>query len=271
MAQDFKVGAIFGAGIAVDFVDLAEADFAAGAGAAYTPPERGRFRVVAARVIQLLADIQGIITTNQTSAGTIRVPSGLTATDDAGEGRFFFVINQGSGIVTVQDHTGGAIGTVNPNGQVFIFHTTNNAWIITRSIGGGGMIPTAATQVTVTTTVDATEYDLFVNGSSTPPAAMGPDDFNTGWASDAYCQACLDVDLSNMLAGDTIWIKLEKAVDGSNFEIIEDVEYTGVQGKPLKPFHIETNTGYEIKCSARRSGGAAVAIEVLWWGLGNTA
>lgn len=266
---DILAGATFGAGIGISFLPLTEADFAAAAGAAYVPPEIGTQRTVAARVIQLLQDSSGFILTTQTSAGTVRVPCGLTATDDAGLGRFYFMINSGVGVVTIQDYTGAAIGALNPGNQVFIFHTTNNVWIITISVGAG-MTTTAAQSITVTVTAAATNYDLLQAGSVTPPAALAPEDLNPLWTPNGFAEVHLEVDLMTMLAGDDATITIEKQVDGATWVTLETVSLSGVQDPDVIKFMIETNTGFPIRVGIQRDGGASYEVEVLYWGKGSS-
>ncbi|KKN46855.1 hypothetical protein LCGC14_0668670 [marine sediment metagenome] len=269
MPVDILVGGTFGAGIGISFLALSEADFAAAAGAAYVPPERGVQRTVAARVVQLLQDSKGIIVTSQTSAGTVRMPCGLTATDDAGPGRFYFFVNSGTGVVTIQDNTGGAIGALNPGNQVFIFHTTNNVWIITIPVGAG-MTTTAAQSITVTVTAAVTDYDLFQAGSVTPPVALAPEDLNPLWTPGGYAEVHLEVDLLAMLAGDDAVITIEKQVDGGTWVTLESVTLDGVQDPEVIKFMIETNTGFPIRAGIQRAAGAAYNAEVLFWGKGSS-
>lgn len=128
MAKRTVDGLHVGGGVAVNFLELTEGIFATAPGAAYAPPERGQFRVVAARTVQLLQDAQGVLRSTQTSPGTIRMPAGVPATNDAGDGRQFLFLNDGTGTVTLQDHTGAVIGTVAAGVEVEIVHETGNAW-----------------------------------------------------------------------------------------------------------------------------------------------
>lgn len=130
MTSKTNTGGEFSAGISVEFEELTEAEFAGGVGAAYAPPERGVFRIIAARVAQLLADAPGVIETTQTSAATIRTPSGLVATNDAGDGRFFLIKNNGTGSITIDDHLGGGIGSISAGGDAILKHNENNTWRI---------------------------------------------------------------------------------------------------------------------------------------------
>lgn len=125
-------------GIAGEYEALTEAEIAAAPGAAYTPPEIGNFRVVASRVVQLLADSPIYFETFQTSAATLRVPSGATATNDAEDGRFYFIRNSitATGILTVQDSAGTELGTLNTGDLAIVIHGENNAWDITDPISG---------------------------------------------------------------------------------------------------------------------------------------
>ncbi len=139
MAYEMRATPRFGAGVAVEFEEITEAEFAAAAGAAYAPPERGIFRVVAARTAQFLADIPGVVRTTQGAAATVRMPSGVAgATNDAGDGRHILLINDGVGNIVVQDDTAGAIGFVAPGSEVLMVHETANAWRITINTATAG-------------------------------------------------------------------------------------------------------------------------------------
>ena len=158
MSKEFKSGIQAGAGFAGSFLQIEEADFAAAPGDPYVPPERGTFRTVAARTVQFLADITGVVTTNQTSAATIRAPSGATATDDAGPGREIFIRNLGVGDITVQDNLGGAVGTIAATDDALLVHTENNVWLLMPLSGGAG--PSAALRYFTTVVGNALEGDL---------------------------------------------------------------------------------------------------------------
>lgn len=129
----------FDAGIAVNFEELTEAEFAGAVGAAYAPPERGVFRIVAARVAQLLQDVPGNVRTSQTTAATVRLPSGLAVSNDAGAGRQFIFRNGGTGLITIHDHLGGAVGTVAAGIDVRIDHEEGDVWRLTSLAAGGGI------------------------------------------------------------------------------------------------------------------------------------
>jgi len=116
-------------GAALNYIDILESDFAAAAGAAYTPPELGTFRRVGgSRIIQFLKNIPGVIETFQTSAATIRLPSGLVATNDALDGRQIWIKNSGTGNVTVEDHLGNNLDDIEDGVLAFAAHKDNDNW-----------------------------------------------------------------------------------------------------------------------------------------------
>jgi len=126
-------------GFAGEYEALTEAEIATAPGAAYAPPEEfGVFRVVASRVVQLLGDAPIFVETYQTSAATLRVPSGLTATNDAEDGRFFFLKNNSTatGDVSIEDHLGTLLKKIRTGDMVVAVHSENNTWTVSNPITG---------------------------------------------------------------------------------------------------------------------------------------
>jgi len=116
-------------GAAFNYVDILESDFAAVAGAAYTPPELGTYRRInVSRVIQFLKNIPGIVETHQTTAATVRLPCGLIATDDALSGRQIWIKNSGTEQIIIQDNLGSSIVTIYPGVLILVEHKDNNNW-----------------------------------------------------------------------------------------------------------------------------------------------
>lgn len=121
-------------GLALEYLDLIEADFAAANGAAYVPPERdGNFsarRINAARTMQLLYDCPVVVETFQASAATLHLPANTASdiTDDAGNGRFFIIKNSGTGNITIKDYLGVTLYTVHASYATFIVGNSNNSW-----------------------------------------------------------------------------------------------------------------------------------------------
>jgi hypothetical protein len=119
-------------GIALEHIELIETDFAAAAGAAYTPPEEGdRRRIDVSRTIQLLAQCPVIVQTYQTSAATIRFPASTASedTNDSGGGRYFLIKNSGAGNLFVQDYLGAALRTIKPGHLVTVHSVGTNQWL----------------------------------------------------------------------------------------------------------------------------------------------
>jgi len=118
-------------GISLEYADIGESVFVSVAGAAYTPPERGDFRRVGGtRLVQLLQECPGVVETFQTSAGTLRLPANTVseATNDAGDGRIFFLKNSGTGNIVVEDYLGASLYTLSSGSIVIIMGNTANTW-----------------------------------------------------------------------------------------------------------------------------------------------
>jgi len=128
MAREFFDTVATKAGLAGEYEELIESEFAASAGPAYTPGEDGIFRVVASRTIQLLKGSPIYVETFQDSAATLRVPSGLIASNDANDGRFYFVKNSGIGNVALQDHLGGSLAAIRKGQFVVALHGDDDNW-----------------------------------------------------------------------------------------------------------------------------------------------
>ena len=119
-------------GLAGEYADISEAVFASANGAAYSPPEDdGDFRRInAARTVQLLGSCPVSVETFQTTTATIRLPANTVTdlTDDAGDGRLFFLTNSGTGVLVVEDYLGTVLYRVPTSGKVIIAGNTNNNW-----------------------------------------------------------------------------------------------------------------------------------------------
>jgi len=131
MSKDFfELGRFYG-GLSLEYSAITEVDITASAGSAYTPPERGNFRRInIARAIQLLQDATGVVETFQTSAAELRLPANTItdATNDAGNGRLFFLKNSGTGSISVKNYLGNPIWTLKQSGIVIIVGNDNNNW-----------------------------------------------------------------------------------------------------------------------------------------------
>jgi hypothetical protein len=121
-------------GLALEYLDLIEADFAAANGAAYTPPERNGNvsfrRINVARTIQLLYDCPVVVETFQTSAVILTLPASTASeiTDDAAEGRLFVVKNAGTGKVTIKDYLGTILFVLPAGLCIQVTGNSNNQW-----------------------------------------------------------------------------------------------------------------------------------------------
>lgn len=121
----------FFGGISLEYIELTETDFTAAAGAAYVPPERGSYRRIAgSRQIQLLMDAAGVIETKQLSAAEVFLPANtiLDETNDAGNGRLFFIKNSGTSTIVIKDYSGNALWIVQESGMVVVVGNDNNNW-----------------------------------------------------------------------------------------------------------------------------------------------
>jgi len=117
-------------GLSLEYQELGEGDFATTPGPAYVPPERGVFKVTAARTVQLLAECPGVVETFQTSPGVVGLPANtvLDATNDAGDGRIFFFKNSGTGQILIQDYLGAPLHTAGPDTIIVVLGNTANQW-----------------------------------------------------------------------------------------------------------------------------------------------
>jgi len=118
-------------GLSLEYSALTEADFTATAGAAYAPPERGNFRRInVTRTLQLLMDATGVIETFQTSAAEVRLPANTIteATNDAGNGRLFFLKNSGTGSIVIKDYLGTTLWTAKQYAIVMVVGNDNDNW-----------------------------------------------------------------------------------------------------------------------------------------------
>ena len=229
-------------GIAGEYEALTEAEIAAAPGAAYTPPESGNFRVVASRVVQLLADSPIYIETFQTSAATLRVPSGSTSTNDAEDGRLYFIrnANTATGALTIQNSSGTILGIVNPGDLVIIIHGENNTWDVTDPISSTGSGSSDLRNVFIhdhflsgnadTDEMGLMGWRLFVTGTGAVITFTGEADhpgiivLNAGTSSTARCAVALGDSSgvgSRVVLGGTNPINLEflfKFPDATSFD-----------------------------------------------------
>jgi len=131
MSKDFfELGRFYG-GLSLEYSAIAEADFISASGSAYIPPERGNFRRInVSRSIQLLQDATGVIETFQTSTAEIRLPANTLSdsTNDAGNGRLFFLKNSGTSYIVIKDYLGTSLWTVQQYGIIIVVGNDNNNW-----------------------------------------------------------------------------------------------------------------------------------------------
>lgn len=131
MAKEFyQLIRSFG-GLSLEYTSIQESDFSDTAGTAYTPPERGEFRRIDVdRSIQLLQDCPGVVETFQTTVGSIHLPANTfsESTNDAGNGRVFYLKNSGSSSILIKDYLGNTLYTLNKNKYVQILSNNNNLW-----------------------------------------------------------------------------------------------------------------------------------------------
>jgi len=131
MSRDiYQLLRVFG-GISLEYLDLVESDFADIPLSPYIAPERGDFRrIVEERVIQLLQDAPGVIETFQTSSAELRLPANTIAesTNDAGNGRLFFLKNSGTGQIVVKNYLGNTLWTIQNLGIVIVVGNDNDNW-----------------------------------------------------------------------------------------------------------------------------------------------
>jgi hypothetical protein len=142
-------------GLSLEYEDISESDFAAANGAAYTPPERGTEsrgirRINVARAIQILAECPGVIETFQSADAELRLPANtvLEATNDAGNGRLFFVKNSGTANarLLIKDYLGNLLFTLYMNTTVIVVGNMNNTWDF--YMGSSGTFPSVTGEPT---------------------------------------------------------------------------------------------------------------------------
>ena len=132
MAKEFyQLIRSFG-GLSLEYASVSEADFASIAGTSYLPPERGDYRRVAGlREIQLLSEAPGVIETFQTSStGDLFLPANTVAddTNDAGNGRLFFVKNSGTTNLNIKDYLGNPLRNLSPTTAAIVVGNEANNW-----------------------------------------------------------------------------------------------------------------------------------------------
>lgn len=136
------------AGFAGEYEALIEAEIATAPGAAYTPGETGVFRTVpstAGRTVQLLNCSPVYVETFQASVCVVRMPSGVIGSNDAEDGRFYFIKNNGQnglpadGDVTVERSDGTLITTIIQGNTAIVIHGDNDAWdvLVVDAVGPG--------------------------------------------------------------------------------------------------------------------------------------
>ena len=132
MAKEFyQLIRSFG-GLSLEYASIPESDFADTAGAAYAPPERGDYRRIAgSREIQLLSDAPGVVESFQTSAsGSVFLPANTVAenTNDAGDGRLFFIKNSGTTDLNIKDYLGNQLHQMPVDTVVIVVGYFCNKW-----------------------------------------------------------------------------------------------------------------------------------------------
>lgn len=143
----------FFGGISLEYIELTEFDFIASPGSAYTPPERGDYRRIAgSRQIQLLMDAPGVVETKQLSAVELFLPANtiLDSTNDAGNGRLFYLKNSGTGNVVIKDYLGNTLWTIREFGIVIVVGNDNGNWdfyFTAKNIAFEPVAPITATNV----------------------------------------------------------------------------------------------------------------------------
>jgi len=119
-------------GLAAEHHELLEADYTSASEGPYVPgSDLGVYkRIDTARTIQLLKNAPLIVESSHTNDNTyLRLPCGLLITDDALQGRLFFVKNSSSTYdLNIQLYDGTSFYTVRPGHRVIIFHKENNQW-----------------------------------------------------------------------------------------------------------------------------------------------
>jgi len=137
MGKDFFETVAAKAGFAGEYEPLIESEFIIAPTGPYAPGESGVFRTVpstAGRTIQLLQESPVFVETFQATAATIRMPSGLIATNDAEDGRFYFFKNSGqaglpaNGELSVEDQNGILLATISVADSAIILHGEDDNW-----------------------------------------------------------------------------------------------------------------------------------------------
>lgn len=134
MAKEFyQLIRSFG-GLSLEYASISESDFSDTAGAAYTPPERGELRrITGDREIQLLSDAPGVVESFQTLApGYLYLPANTVANDtnDAGNGRLFFVKNSGTQDLYIKDYLGNQLQRMPTDTVVIVVGNDAGNWDI---------------------------------------------------------------------------------------------------------------------------------------------
>jgi hypothetical protein len=134
-------------GVAFEYQNITESDFAAANGIAYSPPETGIFRRIASlRQIQIQSECPVVVETFQTTSAILRLPANtnLDSTNDSGNGRFFIMKNSGTGTIQLQDYLGTNLYLIFPSSMVFVIGNNNNTWDFFGNVlagGGTGVTP----------------------------------------------------------------------------------------------------------------------------------
>ena len=159
-------------GLALQYQDLIESDFAASNGSAYSPPEAGTFRRInVSRCIQILADAPGILETFQTSSAELRLPANTITvlTDDAGNGRLFFIKNSGVGNLVIKDYLGVTLFTLYNGIHIIVTGNQNNNWDFYFTASNIYFDPTG----TPYTSTNVRDVILEINNGNTNSASPG--------------------------------------------------------------------------------------------------
>ncbi|MHA2063656.1 MAG: hypothetical protein ACXABY_04650 [Candidatus Thorarchaeota archaeon] len=137
-AKDFYQLISAKAGFAGEYEALTETEIATAPGSAYTPGnDPGVFRTVpstAGRTVQLLDCAPVFIETFQNSDATLRFPSGTIGTNDAEDGRFFFIKNNGAagtdsdGDLFLEKSDGTLVTTLGVGFIGIALHGDNDEW-----------------------------------------------------------------------------------------------------------------------------------------------
>jgi len=132
MAKEFYELVRSYGGVSLEYAKIEESDFSATAGSAYSPPEENADyrRIAGDRQIQLLGSCPGVVETFQTASGEIFLPANTVAqdTNDAGDGRIFFMKNSGSGSIEIKDYQGNGLHVLESGFCILTLGNDANTW-----------------------------------------------------------------------------------------------------------------------------------------------